>query len=101
MKDLIRSRCAVLPFSRELTHFVLQIRKLEAICNLAGDLACHLRNTSHVQEKVWRMNPPKTRQKGEVLNRDQFEGKWSELQVQSGKFTDDKLRQTESDYDKF
>jgi uncharacterized protein YjbJ (UPF0337 family) len=35
------------------------------------------------------------------MNCDQFEGKWSELQVQSGKFTDDKLRQTESDYDKF
>ena len=35
------------------------------------------------------------------MNCDQFEGKWSELQVQSSKFTDDKLRQTESDYDKF
>jgi len=39
--------------------------------------------------------------KGETMNRDQFEGKWNELQVQSGKFTDDKLRQTESGYDKF
>ena len=35
------------------------------------------------------------------MNRDQFEGKWNELQVQSGKFTDDKLRQTEGGYDKF
>jgi len=35
------------------------------------------------------------------MNRDQVEGKWSELQVQSDRFTDDKLRQTESDYDKF
>ena len=33
--------------------------------------------------------------------RDQFERKWSELQVHSGKFTDDKLMQTERDYDKF
>ena len=44
-------------------RFVLQIRKLEAIYNLAGDLARHLPNTSHVQKKVWRMNPPKTREK--------------------------------------
>ena len=35
------------------------------------------------------------------MNRDQFEGQWSERQVQSGKVIDDKLRQTESDYDKF
>jgi len=35
------------------------------------------------------------------MNRDQFEGQWSERQVQSGKVIDDKLRQAESDYDKF
>jgi uncharacterized protein YjbJ (UPF0337 family) len=29
------------------------------------------------------------------MNRDQFDCKWSELQVHSGKFTDDKLMQTE------
>jgi uncharacterized protein YjbJ (UPF0337 family) len=45
------------------------------------------------------------KQKGRVMNKDQFKGRWGqfkgELKKQWGKFTDDDLLQIEGDYQKF
>jgi uncharacterized protein YjbJ (UPF0337 family) len=47
----------------------------------------------------------KTAQKGALMNKDQFKGRWTqfkgELKKQWGKFTDDDLLQIEGDYQKF